>query len=47
MKENLEDLWFYYLIEVPVKKTSKENKIISTFFEKEKSFRSTLNQNKR
>lgn len=42
MKENLEDLWFYYLIEVPIKKTDKEKEIIKNWSEKENCFKAKL-----
>ena len=34
MREDLEDLWNYYLIEVPIKYSKKENMIRSQFSEK-------------
>lgn len=43
MRKGLEDLWFYYLIEVPIKRSSKENKTIKEWSEKEEYFRSRLN----
>ncbi|MBQ8765577.1 MAG: hypothetical protein IJZ16_02115 [Clostridia bacterium] len=43
MQKDLEKLWFDYLIEVPVTKSEKEKQIINEFTEKEKLFRSKLN----
>lgn len=44
MREDLEDLWNYYLIEVPIKDNKKENMIRSQFIKKEKNLRSKLTQ---
>ena len=44
MRRDLEDLWNYYLIEVPIKDTKKENFIKDIFSKKEKEFRSKLTQ---
>ena len=44
MREDLEDLWNYYLIEVPIKDNKKENMIRSQFIKKEKKLRSKLTQ---
>lgn len=44
MREDLEDLWNYYLIEVPIKYSKKENMIRSQFSEKEKQLRTRLTQ---
>lgn len=43
MRKDLEDLWFYYLIEVPIKRSSKEKATIKGWAEKEQYFRSRLN----
>lgn len=44
MREDLEDLWNYYLIEVPIKDNKKEKLIKSQFSKKEKTLRSKLTQ---
>ena len=44
MRQDLEDLWNYYLIEVPIKHTKKEKLAKEHFSEKEKEFRSKLTQ---
>jgi len=44
MREDLEDLWNYYLIEVPIKDNKKEKLIKSQFSRKEKTLRSKLTQ---
>lgn len=44
MREDLEDLWNYYLIEVPIKYSKKENMIRSQFSEKEKQLCARLTQ---
>ena len=44
MREDLEDLWNYYLIEVPIKDNKKEKLIKSQFSKKEKNLRSKLTQ---
>lgn len=44
MRQDLEDLWNYYLIEVPIKYTKKEKLTKEHFSEKEKEFRSKLTQ---
>lgn len=47
MRKDLEDLWYYYLIEVPIKRNSKENATIKKWSEKEDYFRSKLNEEQR
>lgn len=44
MREDLEDLRNYYLIEVPIKYNKKEKMIRNQFSDKEKQFRSRLTQ---
>lgn len=44
MRQDLEDLCNYYLIEVPIKNNKKEKLIIEAFSNKEKKFRSKLTQ---
>ena len=44
MRKDLEDLWFYYLIEIPMKRSCKENATIKEWSEKEDYFRSKLNE---
>ena len=44
MRENLENLWFDYLIEAPIGRSAKENDIIKKWSEKEKLLRSKLNE---
>lgn len=44
MRQDLEDLWNYYLIEIPIKNTKKENLIIENFYKKEKEFHSVLTE---
>lgn len=44
MKKELENLWFNYLIEVPIKRSNEENIIINKMTEKDKLFRSILNE---
>lgn len=44
MRKDLEDLWFYYLIEVPIKRSSKENDIINEWSRKEEYFHSKLDE---
>ena len=44
MRQDLEDLWNYYLIEVPIKDNKKEKLIKSQFSKKEKNLRSKLTQ---
>ncbi len=43
MRKELEDLWYYYLIEVPVKRSDRENAIIKQWSKQEDYFRSKLN----
>lgn len=42
MRADLEDLWDYYLIEVPIKNTEKEDLITKDFSKTERNFRSRL-----
>lgn len=42
MRKDLEDLWNYYLIEVPIKNTKKEEMLVKSFSQKEDKFRSRL-----
>ncbi len=42
MRQDLEDLWNYYLIEVPIKNTKKEDILIKNFSKIEDNFRSKL-----
>lgn len=42
MRRDLEDLWNYYLIEVPIKNTKKEEMLVKSFGKKEDKFRSKL-----
>lgn len=42
MRKDLEDLWNYYLLEVPIKKTKKEEIIVHNFTKTEKTFRAML-----
>lgn len=44
MKKELENLWFNYLIEAPIKRSNEENIIINKLTEKDKLFRSILNE---
>ena len=44
MRQDLEDLWNYYLIEVPIKDTKKEKHIKEIFLKTEKYFHSKLTQ---
>lgn len=44
MRQVLEDLWYYYLIEAPMERNDKEKAIISEWSEKENYFRSKLNE---
>lgn len=44
MRQDLEDLWNYYLIEVPIKNNKRETLTIEAFSKKEKLFRSKLTQ---
>lgn len=44
MKKYLENLWFNYLIEIPIARSEKEKTIINNWSEKEKYFRSILNE---
>lgn len=44
MRQDLEDLWNYYLIEVPIKNNKREKLTIEAFSKKEKQFRSKLTQ---
>ena len=42
MRQDLEDLWNYYLIEQPIKNTKKEDILIRDYSKKENKFRSRL-----
>ena len=42
MRKDLEDLWNYYLIEVPIKNTKKEEMLVKNFSKKENKLRSRL-----
>ena len=42
MRQDLEDLWNYYLVEVPIKDNKKEKLIKESFRKTEKEFRSKL-----
>ncbi len=42
MRQDLEDLWNYYLIEIPIKNTKKEDILIQNYSKKENKFRSKL-----
>ena len=42
MRQDLEDLWNYYLIEVPIKNTKKEDILIKKYSKSEDTFRSKL-----
>lgn len=44
MRKDLENLWFYYLIEFPVKKSDKEKDAIDKWSRQEDYFRSKLNE---
>ncbi len=44
MRQDLEDLWNYYLIEVPIKNNKREKLMIEDFSKKEKEFRAILTQ---
>ncbi len=44
MQNDLEKLWFDYLIEFPIKNSEKEKQIINEFTKKESQFRSKLNE---
>lgn len=44
MKKDLEDLWYNYVNECSFKKDKREKTAISRFVEKEKNFRSMLNE---
>ena len=44
MRENLEDLWFDYLIEFPIERNEREKTTIKEWLNKEKYFRSNLNE---
>ena len=44
MSNDLEKLWFEYLIEFPIKNSEKEKQIINEYTEKENLFRSKLNK---
>lgn len=43
MRKELEDLWFYYLIEFPLKRSDKEKATIDNWSKQEDYFRSKLN----
>lgn len=42
MRKELEDLWQYYLVEVPIERNEKEKKIIKKYSEAEDLLRSKL-----
>ncbi|MBR5321031.1 MAG: hypothetical protein IKU41_04245 [Clostridia bacterium] len=42
MRQDLEDLWNYYLIEVPIKNTKKEDILVKKYSNSESKFRSKL-----
>ena len=42
MRQDLEDLWNYYLIEVPIKNTKKEEMLVKNYAKVEDAFRSKL-----
>lgn len=42
MREDLNDLWNYYLIEVPLKNTEKEELLVKRYSKQEDKFRSKL-----
>ena len=42
MRKDLEDLWNYYLIEVPIKNTKKEDILVKKYSKSEDKFRSKL-----
>ena len=42
MRQDLEDLWNYYLIEVPIKNTKKEDVLVKKYTKVEDAFRSKL-----
>lgn len=42
MRRDLEDLWNYYLIEVPIKNTKKEDILVKKYAKVEDAFRSKL-----
>lgn len=44
MKKNLEDLWFNYLIEAPIKRSDKEKTAIKEWSKKEEYFHSKLDE---
>lgn len=44
MEKLLENLWFNYIIELPIQKTKKEKQIVSEWLKQEKYFRSKLNE---
>lgn len=44
MRKELENLRFNYLIEVPIKRSNEENIIINKLTEKDRLFRSSLNE---
>ncbi len=44
MKNLLENLWFNYIIEVPMQKNEIENQTIAEWLKQEKYFRSRLNE---
>lgn len=44
MQKDLENLWFNYLIEIPIKRSAEEIAAINELSEKEKYFRSILNE---
>ena len=44
MRQDLDDLWNYYLVDVPIKDTKKEKLIKENFLNIEKGFHSKLTQ---
>lgn len=44
MPKDLEKLWFNYLIEFPIKRSDEEKNTINKMSEKDKLFRSSLNE---
>ncbi len=44
MRKDLEDLWNYYLLEVPIKNTKKEDILIRGYAKQEEKFRSRLTE---
>lgn len=44
LQKDLENLWFNYLIEIPIKRSAEEIAAINELSEKEKYFRTILNE---